>query len=315
MYDLHLHLDGSVSARFLLSQAQKDGILLPAYTEKELLPFLSVSPDCTSLNEYLEKFDLPLSVLQTEDALEGCVYDLLSRLSALGLAGAEIRFAPQLHRQKGLPMEAVIEAAISGIQKGTRDFAMKSGLILCCMRTDVARPENQEKNLQTVELAKHYLGKGVLALDLAGAEALYSTHLFEPVFRRAGALDIPFTIHAGEASGAHSIRKALEYGALRIGHGVRCMEDEDLIDFLIQKQIPLEICPTSNLQTKAVPNLSSHPLLTLLDAGVCVTVNTDNMTVSDTTLPAEYALLKGKLGMTEIQQQKLIENARKATFL
>lgn len=315
MYDLHLHLDGSVSAGFLLKQAQKDHIILPASTEADLLPFLSVGPSCTSLNEYLQKFDLPLSVLQTEDALEGCVYDLLSRLSALSLSGAEIRFAPQLHQQKKLPMEAVIEAAISGIQKGIRDFSIKSGLILCCMRTDCTQKDNREKNLKTVELAKRYLGNGVLALDLAGAEALYATELFEDVFQKATALQVPFTIHAGEAAGAESIWKAIEYGAIRIGHGVRCMEDETLIEKLIQKQIPLEICPTSNLQTKAVPDISAHPILTLLDSGVCVTVNTDNMTVSHTTLPAEYELLSTQLGMTQTQQKMLLQNAKKATFL
>lgn len=315
MYDLHLHLDGSVSAHFLLKQAQKDGVVLPALTEQELLPFLSVSPKCTSLNEYLEKFELPLSVLQTEDALEECVYDLIARLATLGLAGAEIRFAPQLHQKKGLPMEAVIEAAISGSQRGRRDFHFQNGLILCCMRTDTGQSENIEKNRKTVELARHYLGCGVLALDLAGAEAIYATELFEELFKLAAAYDIPFTIHAGEAAGAKSIRKALEFGAVRIGHGVRCMEDDRLIDLLIQKQIPLEVCPTSNVQTQAVPNLLAHPVLTLLEQGLCVTVNTDNMTVSNTNLPEEYKLLADKLGMTSLQHQKLLENARKASFL
>lgn len=323
MYDLHLHLDGSASAEFLFHQAQKDHVVLPADTKEALLPFLSVEASCRSLNEYLQKFDLPLSVLQTEDAIEGCVYDLLSRLSALGLSGAEIRFAPQLHQQKGLPMEAVIEAAISGLKKGIREFPIKSGLILCCMRTPGGRDLNQnivyqknwEKNKQTVELAKHYLGKGVLALDLAGAEALYATDLFENLFRRAASLDVPFTIHAGEAAGAESIWKALGYGAARIGHGVRCVEDDRLVEALIQKQIPLEMCPTSNLQTKAVPDIIAHPILSLLDAGVCVTVNTDNMTVSNTTLPAEFELLTAKLGMTNKQKKQLMQNAEKASFL
>lgn len=315
MYDLHLHLDGSVSAAFLLAQAQKEGICLPAGTEEELLPFLTAGSSCTSLNEYLCKFELPLSLLQTEDALEGCVYDLLARLSGMGLDGAEIRFAPQLHQKKGLTMEAVIEAAASGIQKGRRDFPLKSGLILCCMRTDMKLAENFEKNMKTVRLAKHYFGNDVLALDLAGAEALYTTGLFEDIFTEAAALSIPFTVHAGEAAGPESIRKALEYGAVRIGHGVRCIEDEWLTDELIQKQIPLEICPSSNVQTKAVSDITAHPVLRLLDAGMCVTVNTDNMTVSNTTLASEFALLSSRLGMTPSQHSRLLENAKKASFL
>lgn len=315
MYDLHLHLDGSVSPAFLLEQARKDAVPLPADTEDALLPRLRVNPGCRDLNEYLEKFDLPLSVLQTEDALENCVYDLISRLASQGLSGVEIRFAPQLHLKKGLSMEAVTEAAISGLEKGQRDFPLKSGLILCCMRTDPSSGTNLEKNMETVQLAKRYRNQHVLALDLAGAEALYPTGLFEPVFREAARSDIPFTIHAGEAAGAESIRAALNFGACRIGHGVRCIEDPGLVELLIKKQIPLEICPTSNLQTRAVENISEHPVLTLLDAGMCITVNTDNMTVSGTTLENEFHLLSSSLHLTGAQRDQLDKNAKKASFL
>ena len=166
--DLHLHLDGSLSPEFVLTQAEKDGIALPADTVQELLPFLTVGDSCQSLNEYLEKFDLPLSVLQTEDALEQSVYDLMGRLSKENLNYAEIRFAPQLHLQKGLSQQAVVEATLSGLKSALRDYPIDGKLILCCMRM----ADNREANLETVEVAKHYIGQGVAALDLAGAEAL-----------------------------------------------------------------------------------------------------------------------------------------------
>lgn len=310
MLDLHLHLDGSLSPEFILKQAQKDHVPLPAHTPDSLLPYLTVGASCDSLNTYLEKFDLPVSVLQTEDALEGAVQDLIRRLSAQGLEYAEIRFAPQLHTARGLSQEAVTEAALSGLHSACREFHFSAGLILCCMRTGGSFLANEK----TLAVARSFLRQGVVALDLAGAEALYKTSDYKNLFRLARANDIPFTIHAGEADGADSIRAALEFGASRIGHGVHCMEDPALLEELVQKQIPLEICPTSNLQTHACASLKEHPVLKLLRMGICVTINTDNMTVSDTTLSREYALLKDQLHMTEEEKEQTIGNARKARF-
>ena len=310
MVDLHLHLDGSLSAEFVLEQAEKDGIVLPAGNVQDLMPFLTVGDSCESLNEYLEKFDLPLSVLQTEAALEKSVYDLMKRLSGEGLEYAEIRYAPQLHLQRGLAQEAVVEATISGLNSAIRDYNINGKLILCCMRM----ANNQAANMQTVEVAKDYLGQGVAAIDLAGAEALFPTGNFEELFRRASMYDIPFTIHAGEADGPGSIRDALRFGASRIGHGVRCIEDPDLLEELIKRQIPLEVCPISNAQTKACPDIAHHPILKLLDYGVCVTVNTDNRTVSNTNLNKEFDALRRELQMTDLQKNKLITNAYAARF-
>lgn len=310
MVDLHLHLDGSLSAEFVLEQAEKDGIVLPANNVQDLMPYLTVGDTCESLNEYLEKFDLPLSVLQTENALEKSVYDLMKRLDAEGVEYAEIRYAPQLHLQRGLAQEAVVEATLSGLNSAIRDYNIDGKLILCCMRM----ADNQSANMQTVEVAKRYLGRGVAAIDLAGAEALFPTKNFEQIFRRASMYDIPFTIHAGEADGPESIRDALRFGATRIGHGVRCIEDSSLVDELIKRQIPLEVCPISNAQTKACPDIAHHPILKLLDYGVCVTVNTDNRTVSNTNLNKEFDALYRELHMTDSQKEKLNKNSLSAKF-
>lgn len=310
MIDLHLHLDGSLTPEFVLTQAERDGVKLPADSPFSLRPFLTVGDSCDSLNTYLEKFDLPLSVLQTEASMEYAVYDLLRRLAGQGLTYAEIRFAPQLHMKRGLAQEAVTEAALSGLQMACEEYAIDAKLILCCMRM----ADNELENLQTVRTAARYLSYGVAALDLAGAEALFSTKNFEYIFKEAARRHIPFTIHAGEAAGPESIRDALSFGAQRIGHGVRCLEDPALVEELVYRQIPLEICPISNTQTKACEDLAHHPILKLLNMGVCVTVNTDNMMVSNTCLRKEFEALRTTLGMTDTQEKKLMENAKKARF-
>ena len=280
MIDLHLHFDGSLLARTVLELAKEQGIALPSEEPDELKLFLAAPADCGSLNEYLEKFDLPLLVLQTREAIRKGMYTLVSSLKEQGMLYAEIRFAPQLHTKKGLTQEQVVKAALQGLQEAAAGSFFKAKLILCCMRG----ADNREENLLTVRTAAAFLGRGVAALDLAGAEALYPTADYGEVFSLAKELSVPFTIHAGEADGPESIRAALRMGASRIGHGVRAGEDPELLEELKEKQIPLEMCPSSNVQTKAVPSLSEHPVLSYLRRGLLVTVNTDNMTVSDTTM-------------------------------
>ena len=302
--DLHLHLDGSLTPAYIIRQAKKQGLELPTWDEKELERYLTVPKDCQNLNEYLEKFDLPCSVLQTEDALTEAVADLCERLAGQGLCYAEIRFAPQLHLQKGLTQRQVVGAAVRGLRK-TEEFEAK--LILCCMRSG----ENEAENLETVRVAAEYLGRGVAAADLAGAEGLFPTETFENVFALARELQVPFTIHAGEAAGPESVWTALRFGARRIGHGIRSLEDEKLVDYLREHEIPLEVCPTSNFQTKAVNG--EYPLKTMLEKGLCVTLNTDNMTVSGTTLEQEFQVAR-ELGLTDEQLEIVKKNAVKARF-
>ena len=311
MIDLHLHFDGSLLPRTVLELAQEQGILLPAKEPDELKLFLTAPEDCESLNEYLEKFDLPLKVLQTREAVRKAMYILVSSLKEQGMLYAEIRFAPQLHTKKGLTQERVVQAALLGMQEALAGSFFRCKLILCCMRG----ADNREENLLTVRTAAAFLGRGVAALDLAGAEALYPTEEFAEVFSLARELGVPFTIHAGEADGPESIEAALSFGASRIGHGVRTSEKPELLERLREQRIPLEMCPSSNVQTKAVPSLSQHPVLEFLRQGLCVTVNTDNMTVSDTTIEKELGLLSRELGMTAEEQKKLLLNAADAAFL
>lgn len=303
--DLHLHLDGSLTPAYVISQAKKQGLDLPVWEEKELVKYMTAPADCRDLNEYLEKFDLPCSVMQTEDALTEAVLDVCRQMEAQGMKYVEIRFAPQLHTKKGLTQRQVTEAAIKGLPQGK---GLEAKLILCCMRME----NNEKENIETIRMAEEYLGKGVAAADLAGAEAIFPTKSFEPVFRMAREAGVPFTIHAGEADGPKSIWTALKFGAKRIGHGVRCLEDETLVEYLREHRIPLEVCPTSNFQTKAVKG--EYPLKKMLEKGLCVTLNTDNTTVSGTTLEKEFEVARTRLGVTEEELEILKANAEKARF-
>ncbi len=309
--DLHLHLDGSLPAETILGLARKDHIELAADTEEGLRPYLTARADCEDLNEYLRCFDIPLMVLQTAENLRIASCELGRDLEEKGLSYAEVRFAPQLHVLRGLTQEEAVQAVLDGFCQvmEERRGRIRLKAILCCMRG-----KNCTANMETVLTAARFLGKGVVAADLAGAEGLYPTRDFGEEFALARRLGVPFTIHAGEADGPESIWKALEFGAVRIGHGVRAVEDEALMRELAQRGIPLEMCPTSNLQTRAVNSLTDYPLRNFLDRGIRVTVNSDNMTVSDTWAGKEFALLSREYGLTEEEAVKLLKNAKEAAF-
>lgn len=303
MIDLHLHLDGSLSPQLARELAEMDQVPLPEHLEAAL----RAPENCQSLNDYLGCFELPVALLQTARALNYAAYSLCCRLADQGLLYGEIRFAPQLHTRLGLSQYRAAEAVCLGLARARRERPQfRAQAILCCMRG--AEPD---ANRLTIQLARELLGKGVCGADLAGAEALFPTQSYEELFATAAELGVPFTIHAGEAAGPESIRAALGFGARRIGHGVRALEDPALVLELAARQIPLELCFTSNLQTKAVAGAEAFPLREFLHRGLAVTVNTDNMTVSGTTLQREYQ----KLLITPEELDILMENAVKAAFL
>ena len=305
LIDLHLHLDGSLSVKSVKELAALQNIEIPE-KEEELLKLLRVNDDCKDLTEYLEKFAFPGKLLQTKEGLARSVYNLQEELKEQGLIHAEIRFAPQLHTLEGLSQREVIEAAIDGLDRS--DFSAE--LILCCMRGN----DNHEANLETVKLAKDYLGKGVCAVDIAGAEALFPTENFGDLFALARELEIPYTIHAGEADGPKSVRKALEYSTKRLGHGVRSLEDPALIEKIVAEGITLELCPTSNLHTCMFPCIEEYPLRKLMKAGVRITINTDNMTVSNVTLGSEFRKLIAAFDLTDDEIKNIARNSVRASF-
>lgn len=312
MIELHLHLDGSLRPETVWELAKQQGIELPTNSLEETRHHMQVPKDCKTLEEYLERFDLPLLVLQQEEAIERVTYELVEDLAKRSVTYAEIRFAPQLSTRKGLSQSSIVQAAIRGAKRGMADYpVIKVGLILCCMRGDTLK----QANMETIEVAKQYVGDVVCAVDLAGAESLFSTAMFEDVFEKASQYGIPMTIHAGEADGPESMWKALSYGTKRIGHGVAAIHDEQLIKKLIEDNVTLEVCVTSNYHTKVVESIEVHPIKALFDKGVRVTVNSDNMTVSDTDIQKETELLKNVFGFTKEQLDTMERYAKEAAFL
>lgn len=312
LIELHLHLDGSLRPETVWELAKEQNIKLPANTVDEVRDQMQVPEDCRTLEEYLTRFDLPLLVLQTREALERAAFELTEDLAKEGVTYAEIRFAPQLSIKGGMTQEQAVEAAIEGVKCGMEQYpSIRVGLILCCMRGE----DNEEWNLQTVEAAKKYLGDVVCAVDIAGAESLYPTERFAPVFEKVREYGLPSTIHAGEAAGPESMKTALAFGAKRIGHGVAAVEDPELVRRLIEEQITLEVCVTSNYQTKVVPSIEAHPIRRLFNAGVRVTVNSDNRTVSNTNVRKELDILRNVFGFKEQEIEKMEEYAWEARFL
>lgn len=276
---LHLHLDGAIDIDDVFKWVKEDGIKI---SKKDLLRELQVDEECHNLNDYLKKFDLPCKLLQTCERLEITSYHLFQKLAKLNVVYAEVRFAPLKHLEKGLILDDVVISVINGFNKANVESGIMGGIILSLMRG-----EEYEKNKKVVDVAKKYLGKGVVGIDLAGAEALYPTKDYVKLFSYAKTLEIPFTIHAGEAAGVESIKAALDIGAKRIGHGVKVIDDEALMERVIKENILLEVCVTSNYQTEAIKR--RHPIEKLYRKGVKISINTDNDTVSGININREYA--------------------------
>lgn len=311
--DIHVHLDGSLSYETVKYLARLQKIDIEG--DGKLKDILSVAPDCRNLNEYLQKFEFPLKLLQTREAIRYAVCELIKEQEQQGIIYSEIRFAPQLHTHKGLTQKEVLEAACMGVDDSRKYWKTYSdhNLILCCMRGD----DNESLNYETVNTARRYVGKGngtVVALDLAGAEGLYPTDMFSGIFREAYLSGIPFTIHAGEAAGVESMKCALDFGAGRIGHGIRAVESDEMTDYLVKNNICLELCPTSNLNTRIYQRIEDYPVTELIEKGVKVTVNTDNMTVSDTNEAKEMALIADTFNLGKRSIRQLIMNSVEASF-
>lgn len=274
----HLHLDGSLDIDLAIKWAQEDKYDL---TDKEIITKLQVDKNCHNLNDYLEKFSLACNLLQTKERLEESTCTLLKKLHTENVIYAEIRFAPTKHQEKGLNLDEIITSVIKGMEKAKQETKIEAGIILCCMRDN-----SKEKNLEVVNYTKKYLNKGIVGIDLAGAENLYKTKDFKYIFDKAKELNIPYTIHAGEADGIESINQALDFGTKRLGHGIRCIEDNKTLERIIKENILLEICPTSNFQTEAVKG--KHPLEFLYKNNINISINTDNDTVSNININEEY---------------------------
>ncbi|MNO60981.1 Aminodeoxyfutalosine deaminase [compost metagenome] len=309
--DLHLHLDGSVRPQTLLELAETEGLTLPAAKADDLLRFMRVEGDCPSLVDYLSKFDLVLPAMQTAYSIQRTAYEVVEQAAEHNCKYIEVRMGARLHLQKGLSLDEVIEAFVTGLNRGEAAYGVKARGIIICMRNHVPYD-----NLEVVEAAARFMGRGVVAVDLAGPENGYPPELHQEVFDLAKKHGIPFTIHAGEAAGADSIYGAVvKLGSNRIGHGVRLKEDMDLLERVREQRIPLEFCPISNIQTKASTSWGTYPIREYFDQGLLITVNTDNLTVSDTNMTKELAVLTDHFQFTLPEIEQIILNSVEAAFL
>lgn len=277
--ELHVHLDGSLNV--------KHASELLGYDARERM----VGHGSSSLAEYLEKFTVPIELLQTTANLKQFSKLLVDDLQADDVIYAEVRFCPLLHTQQGLHPSEVVNAVLDGLRSNR---AVRTSLILCMMRQFT-----YEQNAQIINLAARFNRRSVCGLDLAGDEAKFPNCQFEQLFKLVHEHHLPLTIHGGEADDFLGVEDAISAGAKRIGHGVRAIERDRTVERLAKLHIPIEVCPTSNIDTGIYPNLAQHPIRELLDRGVFVTINTDNRTVSGTTLTEEYQKLREVHGFTD----------------
>ncbi|MCR8656359.1 adenosine deaminase [Paenibacillus endoradicis] len=309
--ELHLHLDGSILPATLIELASQQNMSLPTTDVSQLLSYMIVPAQCEDLNQYLSTFDFVLPFTQTANALERIAYEVVQQCAEQNVRYVEVRFAPQLHVNKGLTVADTYRHVIAGLQRGEQQFNVVARCIGICLRGHSA-----EHNMEVVEEAAAFINKGLVAVDLAGAEAMYPPMLYRDIFDKAQHLNLPITIHAGEAGGAQNVDVSVhELGATRIGHGVRIQEDSNIFNDINNLQIPLEFCPISNLQTKAIESWEKYPLVHYLNSGIIVTVNTDNLTVSNTNLTKELWTLQHKLSLSLEQLLQLQYNATHAVFL
>lgn len=309
--DLHVHLDGSLRLETILDLARFHQVELPATDPAELRKVMHLGQNCGSLVEYLKAFDVTLKVLQTEDALFRVAYELAEDAARENVRYMEVRYSPMLHTRLGLKLTSVVEAVLSGLRAAHDTIGIEANVILCGIRNI-----SPESSLEMAELAVAYKGRGVVGFDLAGAEYDHPAKHHKAAFQLVRDNNINCTIHAGEAYGPESIAQALHVcGAHRIGHGCRLREDGDLLHYINDHRIPLEVCPSSNVQTGAVRDVASHPVKLYKDLGLRVTINTDNRLVTDTSVSNELWLCHTKMGMNLDDVKNIITAGFKSAFL
>ena len=309
--DLHCHLDGSIRLPTLIELARKNNIELPSFEEKELLRIFRNAAREGSLNNYIRLFDYTLGVMQTEENLYRVAYELVEDTAKENIQYLEVRFSPILHTRKKLNLTRIMEAVLFGLRDARKKYHTKNGIIICGIRQI-----SPETSIKLAELTVAYKYRGVLGFDLAGTEDQYPAKEHKEAFYLIRNNCINCTVHAGEAYGPDSIKEALHYlNAHRIGHGTRLKENGDLLNYVNDHRIPLEICLTSNIQTGAVKDYQYHPAKFYYDCGLRVTLNTDNRLFSDTTLTNELFLAVEQCGFELSDIKQLVVNGFKSAFL
>jgi adenosine deaminase len=318
---LHDHLDGGLRPATILDLAAEIGHELPAATPEGLGEWFVAAADSGSLERYLTTFAHTVAVMQTAESLHRVARECALDLAADGVVYAEVRFAPEQHLERGLSLPQVVEAVLDGFRAGSAEAAgagspIRVGTLLTAMR-------HAARSMEIAELSVRYRDAGVVGFDIAGAEAGYPPTRHLDAFEYLQRENSHFTIHAGEAFGLPSIWQAIQWcGADRLGHGVRIVDDIGadnslgrLAAYVRDKRIPLELCPSSNVQTGAAASIREHPIGLLRDLRFRVTVNTDNRLMSGTGMTREMALLVEAFGYGWSELQWFTVNAMKSAFI
>lgn len=305
--ELHCHLDGGMDAD-LVDELLKSGG--ENYAMEELRDKLRLTENAASLADYLARFDLPIRLLQTEYALSEQAYRLARTCAAEHVIYLEVRFAPTSHQIGGLRLRTVMECVRSGLLRAEEECGIRTGMIICAMRHF---PE--EKNLELLYEARELLGDGVVAFDLAGDEAGYPLTVCAGLFREASRIGMPFTIHAGEVRGSReNVRLAAELGASRIGHGIDMRFSPELMELCAKRRIGVELCPTSNLQTGGIGELSELPIRDFMERGIPVSISTDNRTIGNTSCTHEMERVDRVFSMSSREWERIFYDSVEMSF-
>ncbi len=309
--ELHCHLDGSLRLSTVLDLAEQNNVRLPATNQKDLEKILTIGKKRGSLEDYLERFDITLSVMQTPEALTRIAFELIEDVARENVRYIEIRYSPILHTKKGMTPEDSVNAVRKGLKRGEKRYGVKSGIIICGIRNI-----SPAVSLKLADLTVRYKHKGVVGFDLAGAEENFPAKDHREAFYLILNNNINATIHAGEVFGPASIHQAIHYcGAHRIGHGTRLREDRDLMYYVRDHRIPLEICLISNWHTYSIRSLKHHPMKFYYDQGIRITLNTDNRLISNTTLTKEFMVARDLFGFQLHDFREVTIAAMKSAFL
>jgi adenosine deaminase len=309
--DIHCHLDGCLRPATMIELARAQSVKLPARSLAKLTRLLQAGKRTRNLADYLRIFDYTLSVLQEREALYRVAHELAEDAAAENVRHLEVRYSPILHRKRKLSYPDIVDPVISGLADAGRRLGVSTGVILCGIRS-----MDPKTSMALAELAVAYKGRGVLAFDLAGQEKDYPAKAHREAFQLILKHNMNSTVHAGEAFGPESIGHALHYcGAHRIGHGTRLRENPDLMRYVNDHRIPLEVCLSSNVQTRAVRSIREHPFHYYFKHGLRVTLNTDSRLISATTVSAEIALAAKTFRFGPYEVKRILINGFKSSFL
>lgn len=308
--ELHCHLDGSLRVETVIDIAKKENIQLDSYEYDYVKSLLTVADNCDSLDEYLKKFDLPNEVLQTKENLRRAAYELLEDAAKENVKYIEVRFAPIFHTKRGLSLEEIIKSVIDGIRDAENKYDIKGNVIISCIRG-----LNLEHVYESINAGEKYLGKGVVAIDLAASEKENFAYDYIEAMKVAKEKGFRITIHAGETGFGKNVRDAINLlGAERIGHGVYIYNDEEAYKLVKEKGITLEMCPKSNLDTKAVNSYEDHPIYNYHKDKIKVNLSTDNRTVSNINLNEETNKLVETFKFNIDEYKEIYINSVNAAF-